>query len=607
MQDPRQQVVNRSAITMSLRTASLLLVHLKNGSWYAFVRVSCLRLCFASCAFGIRSVVRCQSATTDLQLRHECSIPRAARCSTNICARLLARTVVQQIAPSPELVRLELTFPAPSMLCALQSDWLMVSEWALLLSSEAMDSTGAVASDSSFAEILLVGPDQDPTSAVTRYFSCTSASRARLELRQSSGGQYGLTELTLLGYDEADDGMCQLSCHNGGSCQRTADGCRCPRGRSCRPYTRGCGWTGDLCTIDIDECALGVGSSSSINYGGCGNGGVATIQGESGGAGDPERAVCTNLPGSWTCECKEPAWRGRSTANGGNICVDANECHSSLNRCEGSCQNTVGGFRCSCPAGEKLDEGYRCNPDCGGRNCLHNGRCETPGGDCVCLGGFTGRWCETMGDESLADPWYTRTFGVDRFVFFTAVSVVASVCLMITVATAIARQHVKENALAEESAHSESALLLAEIPSDDAAFEDVDEEASDYFYGADRAGRRGRRASRQLVRVRMPAVSAPAPAAAAAAAGPVRAENTKPPPPPRRQKRVPHSHTMALRSPPLPPSSSSLSASSVGQQQQQQQPWVPPPPPVLSAGVEAYLRKDPRRRSAGPDRRPTDL
>jgi hypothetical protein len=45
----------------------------------------------------------------------------------------------------------------------------------------------------------------------------------------------------------------------------------------------------------------------------------------------------------------------------------------------------------------------------------------------------------------------------------------------------------------------------------------------------------------------------------------------------------------------------------VGQQQQQQQPWVPPPPPVLSAGVEAYLRKDPRRRSAGPDRRPTDL
>lgn len=165
-------------------------------------------------------------------------------------------------------------------------------------------------------------------------------------------------------------------------------------------------------------------------------------------------------------------------------------------------------------------------------------------------------------------PWWTRTFGVDAYVFFTSVSVLGSMCVLVMVAMLIARQHVKENALAEQSQLSETALLLAEIPSDDAYFDDgEDEDLEDFFYGADRSGRRGRRGARQTVRVRMPVV--------------------------------------------LPPAQSSPAASATatvgdhmggGWDRYDEQPALKiaqeriPPPPPRTAEIEEYLQKDPRRR-----------
>ncbi|KAH9488405.1 Fibulin-2 [Bulinus truncatus] len=47
-------------------------------------------------------------------------------------------------------------------------------------------------------------------------------------------------------------------------------------------------------------------------------------------------------------------------------CIDINECTSGNKPCSQACQNTVGGFKCSCYAGYKLgDDGVsctKCNP-----------------------------------------------------------------------------------------------------------------------------------------------------------------------------------------------------------------------------------------------------
>ena len=135
--------------------------------------------------------------------------------------------------------------------------------------------------------------------------------------------------------------------------------------------------------------------------------------------------------------------------------------------------------------------------------------------------------------------------------------------------------------MAEQSQFSETALLLAEIPSDDVYFEDEDEDHEDYFYGADRSGRRGRRAPRRMVKVRMPAVlPSPSPSPTAAAAGAAAAAAAA---------------TVAV---------GDYMEAGWGHRGQQPAPAVareriPPPPPPRTAEIEEYLRKDPRRRTSG--------
>lgn len=421
----------------------------------------------------------------------------------------------------------------------------MIEEWALLLSPDAQAMEVAGNTDAqSFKEVLVVGRNDQPTSRAVRYFTCTTAKRARLELRTADAGQYGLMEVTLLGYNEAEEGLGQFEaglchCRNGGSCGRDAEECRCPRYPSCPRFSRGCGWAGSHCEIDIDECA-------GTDFGGCGAHSASAVAHTGRLEGDPERATCTNTPGSYSCDCKAPRWQGRATVSGGNVCIDVNECRSrESNPCEGECHNTLGGFHCSCRDGYVLSSGYRC--------------------DQLLDDDVDGE------DSSENTPWWTRHFGVDAYVFFTTISVLGSMCVLVTVAIAIARQHAKENALAEQSQFSETALLLAEIPSDDAYFhDDEDEDLEDYFYGADRSGRRGRRATRKTVRVKMPAV-------------------------------------LPVASPSSPSSGATTASdcTEAGWDRYGRQPSLSvaheriPPPPPRTAEIEKYLQRDPRRRNLG--------
>lgn len=142
-------------------------------------------------------------------------------------------------------------------------------------------------------------------------------------------------------------------------------------------------------------------------------------------------------------------------------------------------------------------------------------------------------------------------------------------CVLVTVAIAIAKQHAKENALAEQPQLSETALLLAEIPSGDPYF-DEEEDLEDYFYGADRRGRRGRRATRKTVKVKMPVVLPVASPSSRSSGATTSA----------RSDRTEAGWGLRDRQPSLPIERKGI-----------------PPPPPRTAEVEEYLRKDPRRRN----------
>lgn len=61
---------------------------------------------------------------------------------------------------------------------------------------------------------------------------------------------------------------------------------------------------------------------------------------------------CTNLPGSYRCDCE----KGYKLE--GERCVDVDECVS-LKPCKGSCINLPGSYRCDCNAGYQT-EGNEC-------------------------------------------------------------------------------------------------------------------------------------------------------------------------------------------------------------------------------------------------------
>ncbi|XP_018648078.1 notch [Schistosoma mansoni] len=146
-------------------------------------------------------------------------------------------------------------------------------------------------------------------------------------------------------------------CHSNGYCISYENGgfhCRCSQG-----------WTGDDCSVDVDECHL-----SSTNP--CEHNGV-----------------CINSPGGYQCLCS-PGYHG-------SRCEDEIlEC--ALNPCkhDGTCIDLINGFQCVCPLGY---EGLTCEDEvneCSSSPCKNGAQCEDLINNytCHCLPGWTGLHCE---------------------------------------------------------------------------------------------------------------------------------------------------------------------------------------------------------------------
>ncbi|KAM9705554.1 fibulin-1-like [Menidia menidia] len=162
----------------------------------------------------------------------------------------------------------------------------------------------------------------------------------------------------------------------------------------------------DLCE-DIDECAVGshgcepdsdcintAGSFSCRPKTGCEAG---FVQAPAGGCVDVNEClvggvcgghVCTNLEGSYRCECRDGFMLNSLTQR----CEDVNECRRYSRRpCAHRCENTEGSFLCSCIAGFKLAVD--------GRNCEDVNECLTGIHDCaegkVCINTEGSFRCQT--------------------------------------------------------------------------------------------------------------------------------------------------------------------------------------------------------------------
>ena len=153
----------------------------------------------------------------------------------------------------------------------------------------------------------------NPTSDKKRWFPCTHARRARLQLNDTANAIFALTEIELYGYPMARyvrrpapfsdrkqlprgcavwaQGMCRDRCRHGGGCMHEAQRCSCPRKW---------GWRGPTCNLDVNECTLPRDSQVAAER-------VPTIVHDNGGCGlgDAFKSNCTNLPGSWSCACND--------------------------------------------------------------------------------------------------------------------------------------------------------------------------------------------------------------------------------------------------------------------------------------------------------------
>ncbi|CAL1547130.1 unnamed protein product, partial [Lymnaea stagnalis] len=160
---------------------------------------------------------------------------------------------------------------------------------------------------------------------------------------------------------------CQHLCHN-------VDGgynCECEAGYLLADNRQNCINVQDLCRASNMKCANG-----------------CTLD-----AKDKPVCIC---PRGYNCLVQ----------NGNVTCVDINECASPENNScsyKPGCNNTNGGYTCSCPAGFNLDNNGRnclaCSGDTWSVGCSHNctcgigaERCDHVKG-CVCKSGYTGDNC----------------------------------------------------------------------------------------------------------------------------------------------------------------------------------------------------------------------
>lgn len=129
------------------------------------------------------------------------------------------------------------------------------------------------------------------------------------------------------------------------------------------------GFTGDDCSIDIDECAGG----SPCEHGG----------------------RCVNTPGSFKCDCP-------SGFNGSRCEIDIPECDSKPCK-NGQCLDDKGGYRCICHMGFA---GRDCEIDideCLSNPCQNGATCQDQVNSyrCICQPGYWGPNCELSTNNSI--------------------------------------------------------------------------------------------------------------------------------------------------------------------------------------------------------------
>ncbi|XP_071786631.1 uncharacterized protein [Asterias amurensis] len=136
----------------------------------------------------------------------------------------------------------------------------------------------------------------------------------------------------------------------------------------------------------------------------------------------PCEGSCVNTEGSYRCSCPQSGYR---LAQDVHSCEDRNECEEAT-PCEGSCVNTEGSYRCSCPqSGYRLaQDGHSCEVACERYLPPNNGyqlSCNTTDNriDTVCnltcsegyeLEGRLQIWCHLNEDRQLGE-WSTTGVG----------------------------------------------------------------------------------------------------------------------------------------------------------------------------------------------------
>ncbi len=187
------------------------------------------------------------------------------------------------------------------------------------------------------------------------------------------------------GVDPSDAGAdpmpCEdLPCLNGGVCEVVGLQATC----ACAA-----GFTGALCSVNIDDCAAEP----------CQNGGT-----------------CVDGIAAYTCEC-QPGYSGPRCED------DVNDCLGVSNPCQhgGTCVDGIDSYTCSCPSGY---EGEYCQTninDCSPNPCQNGGTCidGVESYTCSCPGGYTGVNCQTNANDCSPNPCQnggTCTDGVDTYV-----------------------------------------------------------------------------------------------------------------------------------------------------------------------------------------------
>lgn len=154
-------------------------------------------------------------------------------------------------------------------------------------------------------------------------------------------------------------GPCEFGCRNlpGGF------ECQCPTGYRLDRQTQKC--------VDIDECAEGknlcegFGEVCSNTNGGfeckCGNGYQYDADNKTCKDIDEcslkthdcsKDSVCVNRDGGFSCRCLEKGFRFNEEKR---VCEDIDECSNGESNCDQLCFNTLGGYRCGCYKGFRLN------------------------------------------------------------------------------------------------------------------------------------------------------------------------------------------------------------------------------------------------------------